>query len=79
MHAQVVSRLWQYIKEHNLQDPDKKSNIIPDEKMLTIFTAPLNQFSMNKQLTKHILPKGEDVCISPTIRYCQTQSDKVVV
>ena len=57
--VQVVSRLWQYIKEHNLQDPAKKKNIIPDEKMLTIFTAPLDQFSMNKQLSKHILPKGK--------------------
>ena len=55
---QVVKRLWEYIKAHDLQDPENKRKIIPDEKMLTLFTPPLDQLNMNKQLTRHILPKG---------------------
>lgn len=37
-----------------LQDPKNKRNIICDDKMRTIFTPPINMFSMNKQLSKHV-------------------------
>lgn len=55
---QVVKQLWEYIRANNLQDPDDKRNIIVDDKLGTLFQAPLNMFNINKQLTPHIL-KGE--------------------
>ena len=57
--VQVVKRLWEYIKSNELQDPGNKQSILPDEKMLTLFSAPLTMFTMNKQLSRHILPKGD--------------------
>ncbi|KAK9842825.1 hypothetical protein WJX74_002974 [Apatococcus lobatus] len=58
--CQVVKRLWEYIKANNLQDPENKRRIIPDDKLQTLFTTPLDQLNMNKQLTRHILPKDPD-------------------
>ncbi|KAK9867730.1 hypothetical protein WJX84_011315 [Apatococcus fuscideae] len=55
--TEVVKRLWEYIKSNELQDPGNKQSILPDEKMLTLFSAPLTMFTMNKQLSRHILPK----------------------
>jgi upstream activation factor subunit UAF30 len=39
--AEVVKRIWVYIKEHDLQDPSNKRKILEDEKLRTIFTFPL--------------------------------------
>jgi len=56
MHRfKIVKAIWAYIKAHDLQDPADKRSIIPDAKLGTILTAPVNMFSMNKQLNKHIL------------------------
>lgn len=52
---QVVKQLWAYIKNNNLQDPKDKRNILLDEKLGTLFEAPLNMFTINKQVSKHIL------------------------
>ncbi|KAE8668129.1 hypothetical protein F3Y22_tig00112344pilonHSYRG00042 [Hibiscus syriacus] len=35
--TEVLKRIWAYIKEHNLQDPDNKRVIICDEKLKKIF------------------------------------------
>ncbi|KXZ54052.1 hypothetical protein GPECTOR_5g160 [Gonium pectorale] len=51
--TQVVKRLWEYIKEKNLQDPKDKRKILLDDKLKTIFTSPLTMFTMNTQLSKH--------------------------
>ena len=51
--TQVVKLLWAYIKEHNLQDPSNKRNIILDEELGKLFKAPMTMFSMNKQLSRH--------------------------
>ncbi|XP_002985445.2 protein TRI1 [Selaginella moellendorffii] len=29
----AMKQMWVYIKSHNLQDPEKKRNILPDEKL----------------------------------------------
>jgi upstream activation factor subunit UAF30 len=52
---QVVKHIWEYIKANNLQDPNDKRSILPDGKLGKILEAPVNMFSMNKQLTKHFL------------------------
>jgi hypothetical protein len=49
-----------------LQDPNDKRSIIPDEKLGTILTAPVTMFSMNKQISRHVLTKGAcgvDACV----------------
>ncbi|GMI74589.1 hypothetical protein like AT2G14880 [Hibiscus trionum] len=35
--TEVLKRIWDHIKEHNLQDPDNKRVIICDEKLKKIF------------------------------------------
>lgn len=35
------------------QDPKNKRKIIPDDRLGTILTPPVDIFSMNKQLSKH--------------------------
>ncbi|KAG8645549.1 zinc finger CCCH domain-containing protein 44 [Manihot esculenta] len=37
--TQALKRIWAYIKEHNLQDPDNKKIIICDEKLKKIFSG----------------------------------------
>ena len=41
------------------QDPRNKRKIIVDAKLGTIFTSPLDMFSMNKQLSRHVKTNGE--------------------
>ena len=46
---QVVKQLWVYIREHTLQDPAKKSDIINDDLFKEIFGVErMTMFSMNK-------------------------------
>lgn len=52
--VQVVKSIWAYIKENNLQDPKNKKKIIVDEKLGKFLKHPVDMFSMNKQLSKHI-------------------------
>ena len=48
---QVVKRLWVYIKEHQLQDPLNKKEIMCDDAMKAIFNVDrINMFQMNKAL-----------------------------
>lgn len=56
--GQVVKKIWEYIKENNLQNPDNKRKIILDNKLKTIFKPPLDMFKMNKQLSKHVYVDG---------------------
>ena len=47
--------LWKYIKDNQLQNPVKKSEIICDDKLYAIFQRKsVTMFSMNKLLTKHV-------------------------
>eukprot|EP00195_Chlamydomonas_chlamydogama_P012736 CAMPEP_0202890952 /NCGR_PEP_ID=MMETSP1392-20130828/1184_1 /ASSEMBLY_ACC=CAM_ASM_000868 /TAXON_ID=225041 /ORGANISM="Chlamydomonas chlamydogama, Strain SAG 11-48b" /LENGTH=285 /DNA_ID=CAMNT_0049574609 /DNA_START=163 /DNA_END=1020 /DNA_ORIENTATION=+ len=60
---QVVKQIWEYIRANNLQDPRNKRNIICDDKLKLIFKPPVNMFTMNKQLSKHI-KRADEVGIS---------------
>ncbi|KAK9817776.1 hypothetical protein WJX72_002037 [[Myrmecia] bisecta] len=51
---QVVKRIWEYIREHGLQDPKDKRRILPDERLATILKAPVTMLTMNKQLSRHV-------------------------
>lgn len=55
---QVVKEVWQYIKEHQLQDPENKRRINCDETLEKILgTKSTDMFEMNKLLAKHISAK----------------------
>lgn len=61
--TQVVKKLWEYIREHDLQDPKNRRRIVLDDKMKTIFPgASVTMFSMQKHLSKHVkFERKEDV------------------
>jgi len=54
--SQVVKKLWEYIKAHNLQDPSNKRNINADEKLLKVFGGKktVNMFEMTKLVSAHL-------------------------
>ena len=50
--TEIVKRLWDYIKSHNLQNVKDKREILCDETLKKIFKRPkLTMFSMNKYLS----------------------------
>merc|ERR1712032_1784351 len=60
--TQIVKRLWQHIRENNLQNPDKKTEILNDEVFEEIFKCKkMGMFQMNKLLSQHI--KRRDECV----------------
>lgn len=54
--SEVVKKLWAYIKEKNLQDPQNKRNINADEVLKKVFDgkATVNMFEMTKLVSKHL-------------------------
>ena len=53
--GEVVSKIWDYIKKNNLQNPQNKREILADEKLRPIFGADkVTMFEMNKHLAKHL-------------------------
>lgn len=48
---QVVKRLWEYIREHQLQNPSNRKQILCDDKLQAVFkVAAVDMFTMNKLL-----------------------------
>ncbi|MEC7839256.1 MAG: type I DNA topoisomerase [Chlamydiota bacterium] len=54
--GEVTKALWVYIKENNLQDPNDKRMIVPDEKLTKIFGSadPISMFKMTGVVSKHM-------------------------
>jgi len=53
--AEVVSKVWDYIKTHKLQDPANKREIMADEKLQAVFGKErVTMFEMNKHLAQHL-------------------------
>lgn len=53
---EVVKRLWAYIKEKKLQDPENKQFFNPDKKMQPIFgNEKVRAFGMAKHLKAHLI------------------------
>ncbi|ORX49818.1 SWIB-domain-containing protein [Hesseltinella vesiculosa] len=52
----VVKMIWKYIKENDLQDPNKKTDVLCDDKLRTLFEGAerMNCFTMNKYISKHL-------------------------
>ena len=55
--ADVVSKIWAYIKKNDLQDAKDRRNIKADDKLARIFgKKESSMFEMNKHLSKHLKP-----------------------
>jgi chromatin remodeling complex protein RSC6 len=53
--GEVVSKIWDYIKKNNLQNPENKREILADDKLKPIFGKPkVTMFEMNKLLAGHL-------------------------
>lgn len=77
---QVVKQIWAYIKKHDLQNPQDRRKINPDEVLGTFLTAPVNMMSMNSQLSKHCFTKGtHTLLIVPFVDYICTSTPDVNV
>lgn len=51
---EVIKKLWEYIRAHNLQDPKDKRNINADAKLLPIFGKPqASMFELAGMVGKH--------------------------
>ena len=57
--TEVTSKVISYIKEHNLQNPEKRKEIIPDEKLSMILQAGptdiIQFFNLQTYLKKHFI------------------------
>ena len=53
---EVVSKVWEYIKTHKLQNPQNKREIMADEKLQAVFggKSKVSMFEMNKHLAQHL-------------------------
>ncbi|MFA6916155.1 MAG: SWIB/MDM2 domain-containing protein [Parachlamydiales bacterium] len=54
--TEVTKKLWDYIKKHNLQDPQNKRNIVPDAKLGKVLgsNSPIDMFKLTSAISKHI-------------------------
>lgn len=54
--GQVMKHLWEYIKEHNLQNPANKRNIMADDKLMPLFGGKneVSMFEMTKLVSAHL-------------------------
>ena len=53
--GQVVKKMWEYIKEHNLQNPANKRNIFADDLLKPIFgKKEVTMFEMTKLVSAHM-------------------------
>jgi upstream activation factor subunit UAF30 len=53
--GEVVSKVWDYIKSHNLQNPENRREILADDKLKSVFGKDkVTMFEMNKHLVRHL-------------------------
>ena len=52
---EVVSKVWDYIKKNNLQNPQNKREIKADDNLRAVFGKDsVSMFEMNKHLAQHL-------------------------
>src|SRR3954466_7685610 len=53
--SEVVRKVWAYIKQHKLQNPENGREILADDKLQAVFGKPqVTMFEMNKHLSQHL-------------------------
>ncbi|MEI8366230.1 MAG: topoisomerase DNA-binding C4 zinc finger domain-containing protein, partial [Parachlamydiaceae bacterium] len=58
----VLKKVWEYIRAHNLQDPANKRRILTDATLAKVFGAsdPIDMFKMTGLLSKHMHGKDKE-------------------
>ena len=55
--GEVVSKIWDYIKKQELQNPENRREILADDKLEAVFgKKKVTMFEMNKYLAQHLAP-----------------------
>ena len=54
--TEVVSKVWEYIKANNLQNPANRREILADDKLRAVFDGKdkVSMFEMNKHFAQHL-------------------------
>jgi upstream activation factor subunit UAF30 len=53
--GEVVSKVWDYIRKHDLQNPENRREILADDKLEAVFgKKKVTMFEMNKYLSQHL-------------------------
>ncbi len=54
--TEVTKKIWDYIRKHNLQDPQDKRTIRADEKLKPVFggKSSVSMFEMTKLVNAHL-------------------------
>jgi chromatin remodeling complex protein RSC6 len=53
--TEVISKVWEYIRNHNLQNPANKREILADPTLQAVFGKDkVTMFEMNKLLSGHL-------------------------
>ncbi|MBV9786111.1 MAG: hypothetical protein JO264_20095 [Acidisphaera sp.] len=53
--GEVVSKVWEYIKSKDLQNPQNRREILADDKLKKVFGKDkVTMFEMNKHLAQHL-------------------------
>jgi upstream activation factor subunit UAF30 len=53
--TEVTSKVWEYIKRNDLQDPKDGREILPDEALAKVLgSKKINMFAMTKAVSKHL-------------------------
>jgi upstream activation factor subunit UAF30 len=53
--GQMVSKIWEYIRSHNLQNSENRREILADDKLRRVFGKDkVTMFEMNKHLIGHL-------------------------
>lgn len=53
--SEVVKKMWEYIKKHDLQNPENKRNIFADDNLRPIFgKEEVTMFEMTKLVSAHL-------------------------
>ena len=53
--SEVVKKVWDYIKKHDLQNPKNKRDILADDKLEKVFgKKESSMFEMNKHISAHL-------------------------
>ncbi|MBB4617503.1 SWIB/MDM2 domain-containing protein [Sphingomonas abaci] len=53
--SEVISKVWEYIKAHDLQNPENKREILADDNLKKVFGKDkVTMFEMNKYISAHV-------------------------
>ena len=54
--GQVIKKVWEHIKKHNLQNPSNKRNILADDNLKKVFggKGEVSMFEMTKLISGHL-------------------------